>query len=47
MKFTIGTISNFQDYSKDLNLIKSAVLYADEIELIGMVEYGLFNHYAC
>lgn len=44
MKFTIGTISNFQDYSKDLNLIKSAVLYADEIELIGMVEYAVFRY---
>ena len=39
MKFTIGTMSNFQQFEKALNLIKSSLLYADEIELIGLTEY--------
>ena len=42
MKFTIGTVSNFQDYDEDIKLIKSSILYADEIELIGMTEYAVF-----
>ena len=41
MKFTIGTVSNSIDFSEDLHLIKSSLLYADEIELIGMVEYAI------
>ena len=41
MKFTIGTVSNSIDFSEDLQLIKSSLLYADEIELIGMVEYAI------
>lgn len=44
MKFTIGTVSNFQKYEKDLNLIKSSLLYADEIELIGLTEYIVFKY---
>ncbi len=40
-KFTIGTISNSLDLAEDLKLIKSSILYADEIELIGMAEYGI------
>ena len=44
MKFTIGTVSNFQEYEKDLQLIKSSLLYADEIELIGLTEYGFVFH---
>ena len=37
MKFTIGTVSNSLNLEEDLRLIKSSILYADEIELIGMV----------
>ena len=44
MKFTIGTVSNFQDYRNDLKLIKSSLLYADEIELIGMTEYAVYKY---
>ena len=44
MKFTIGTVSNFQEYEKDLQLIKSSLLYADEIELIGLTEYAVFKY---
>ena len=44
MKFTIGTVSSFQKYEKDLNLIKSSLLYADEIELIGLTEYVVFKY---
>lgn len=44
MKFTIGTVSNSIDFSEDLHLIKSSLLYADEIELIGMVEYAVLNY---
>lgn len=42
MKFTIGAISNIQQYEEDLKLIKSSLLYADEIELIGLAEYLIF-----
>lgn len=44
MKFTIGTLSTMDDFSKDIDLIKSCLLYADEIELIGMVEYAVFKY---
>ena len=44
MKFTIGTVSNFQQYENVLNLIKSSLLYADEIELIGLTEYAVFKY---
>lgn len=44
MKFTIGTVSSNIDMTEDINLIKSALLYADEIELIGMVEYAIFKY---
>lgn len=44
MKFTIGTVSSSLDFSEDLKLIKSALLYADEIELIGMVEYAVYKY---
>ena len=44
MKFTIGTVSNYQEYENDLNLIKSSLLYADEIELIGLTEYTMFKY---
>ena len=44
MKFTIGTVSNFQQYENALNLIKSSLLYADEIELIGLTEYAVFKY---
>ena len=44
MKFTIGTVSNSLNLEEDLRLIKSSILYADEIELIGMVEYALYNY---
>lgn len=42
MKFTIGAISNIQQYEEDLKLIKSSLLYADDIELIGLAEYLTF-----
>ncbi len=44
MKFTIGTVSQFQQYKKDLDLIKCSLLYADEIELIGLTEYAVFKY---
>ena len=44
MKFTIGTISNFQNYENDIKLIKASLLYADEIELIGLTEYAVFKY---
>ena len=44
MKFTIGTVSNSLNLEEDLRLIKSSILYADEIELIGMVEYALYKY---
>ncbi len=44
MKFTIGTVSNFQEYENTLRLIKSSLLYADEIELIGLTEYAVFRY---
>ena len=44
MKFTIGTVSNSLDLAEDLKLIKSSILYADEIELIGMTEYALYKY---
>lgn len=47
MKFTIGTISNSLDLQGDMKLIKSSILYADEIELIGLVEYALYKYLPC
>lgn len=47
MKFTIGTISNSIDLQDDMKLIKSSILYADEIELIGLVEYALYKYLPC
>ena len=44
MKFTIGTVSNSLDLTEDLKLIKSSILYADEIELIGIAEYALYKY---
>lgn len=44
MKFTIGTVSSSLDLLEDIKLIKSSLLYADEIELIGMVEYAVFKY---
>lgn len=44
MKFTIGTVSSSLDFDEDLKLIKSSLLYADEIELIGMAEYSVFKY---
>ena len=32
------------EFSETLNLIKSSLLYADEIELIGMIEYAVFSY---
>lgn len=42
MKFSIGTASNNMEFEEDIRLIKSSLLYADEIELIGMAEYAIF-----
>lgn len=44
MKFTIGTISNFSDLSESINLIKSSLLYADEIEMLGIIEYAVHKY---
>lgn len=44
MKFTIGTASSNMRFEEDLKLIKSSLLYADEIELIGMAEYAIFQY---
>ena len=44
MKFTIGTVSSSPNLTEDLKLIKSSILYADEIELIGMMEYALYKY---
>ncbi len=45
MKFTIGTASNSLGFEELYGLIKSSLLYADEIELIGMVEYAIFKYF--
>ena len=44
MKFTIGTVSSNMEFAETLNLIKSSLLYADDIELIGMIEYAVFSY---
>lgn len=44
MKFTIGTISNFSDLSESIKLIKSSLLYADEIEMLGITEYAVHKY---
>lgn len=44
MKFTIGTASSNMNFEEDLKLIKSSLLYADTIELIGMAEYAIYNY---
>lgn len=44
MKFTIGTASSSMEFEEDIRLIKSSLLYADEIELIGMAEYAIFSY---
>lgn len=44
MKFTIGTVTSNFEFEEDLNLIKSSLLYADEVELIGMAEYAVFKY---
>lgn len=44
MKFILGTASSSLQFEEDLKLIKSSLLYADEIELIGMAEYAVFKY---
>ncbi|MCI6237292.1 MAG: hypothetical protein MR713_09975 [Firmicutes bacterium] len=44
MKFTIGTVNSDCSFKETLELIKSSLLYADEIELIGMAEYAIFSY---
>lgn len=44
MKFIIGTASSNTEFEEDIRLIKSSLLYADEIELIGMAEYAVLNY---
>ena len=44
MKFSIGTASSNMEFEESLKLIKSSLLYTDEIELIGMAEYAVFNY---
>ena len=45
MKFTIGTALSSLGFEEIYGLIKSSLLYADEIELIGMVEYAIFRYF--
>ena len=45
MKFTIGTASSSMNFEEDLKLIKSSLLYADTIELIGMAEYAIYKYF--
>lgn len=44
MKFTIGTVSSSMEFEEDLKLIKSSLMYADEVELIGMAEYAIYKY---
>lgn len=44
MKFSVGTASSSMEFEEDIRLIKSSLLYADEVELIGMAEYAIFNY---
>ena len=44
MKFMIGITSSSLEFEEDIKLIKSSLLYADEIELIGMLEYAVFKY---
>lgn len=44
MKITIGTASSNMNFEEDLKLIKSSLLYADEIELVGMAEYAVYHY---
>lgn len=44
MKFTIGTVSKFQEYEEEIKLIKASLLYADDIELIGITEYIVYMY---
>ena len=44
MRFTIGTVSSSIEFEEDLKLIKSSLLYADEVELIGMAEYAVYKY---
>lgn len=47
MKISIGTVSSNVDFEETLKLIKSSLLYADEIELIGLAEYAVFCYIPC
>lgn len=42
MRFVIGTASSDLHFDNDLKLIKSALLYADDVQLLGMAEYAVF-----
>ena len=41
IKFSIGTVASKLDLTENITLIKSSLLYADEIEMIGIMEYML------
>ena len=43
MKFTIGTVSSNMEFSETLKLIKSSLLYADEMRIAGKMSDGLFE----
>lgn len=45
MKFSIGTASSSMEFEETLKLIKSSLMYADEVELIGMAEYAIYNYF--
>lgn len=44
IRFTIGTVSSNLEFEEEMRLLKSSLLYADEIQLIGMVEYMVFSY---
>lgn len=44
VKFVIGTVSDDLELKEDLKLIRASLLYADEIELIGIAEYALMHY---
>lgn len=45
MKFTLGTVSSNLYMSETYKLLKCSLLYADEVELIGIAEYALYQYF--
>lgn len=44
MRIALGTVNSNLCFAEDLQLIKGSLLYADEVELIGMAEYALYQY---